>query len=146
MIQRIQSIFLLLAAASGFGVLALPFASTNEGVQSSTLFSDKVYSINDNIGLLVLFAVAGALSIAAIFLFNNRQLQMKIGRIALVSNILGIILATILFWQDLAGIGTSAVEDGLGGYLPFLFIIFSALALRAIKKDETLVRSADRLR
>ncbi len=146
MIQRIQSIFLLLAAASGFAVLALPFASTNEAVQSSALFSDKVYSIGDNIGLLVLFALAGALSTAAIFLYKNRPLQMKIGRIALIADILGIVLAIILFWQDLANIGSSAVNDGTAGYLPVVFIVFTALALRAIKKDENLVRSADRLR
>ncbi|MBI1223627.1 MAG: DUF4293 family protein [Bacteroidetes bacterium] len=146
MIQRIQSIFLLLAAASGFGVMALPFASTNEAVQSSSLFSDKVYTTTDNIGLLVLFAVAGALSVAAIFLYNNRQLQLRIGRIALIADILGIVLAVILFWQDLSNISSSAVNDGVGGYLPFTFLIFSVLALRAIKKDEALVRSADRLR
>lgn len=146
MIQRIQSIFLLLAAASGFGVLALPFASTVEAVQGSALFSDKVYSIGDNTGLLVLFAVAGALSIASIFLYNNRQLQMKIGRIALIANILGIVLAIVLFWQDLSKIGSSEVDDGFGIYLPALFIVFAGLALRAIKKDEALVRSADRLR
>ncbi len=146
MIQRIQSIFLLLAAASGFAVLALPFASTNQEVQSSALFADKVYSIGDNIGLLVLFALAGALSAAAIFLYQNRPLQMKIGRLAMIANILGIVLGVILFWQDLTNIGDSAVNDGVAGYLPLVFIVFIALALRAIKKDENLVRSADRLR
>ena len=146
MIQRIQSIFLLLAAAAGFGVLAMPFASTNEGVQASSLFADKVYSIGDNLGLLVLFAVAGALSLAAIFLYNNRQLQMKIGRFALIAGILGIVLAGALFWQDLANIANSAIDGGFGAYLPALFLVFMGLALRAIKKDEALVRSADRLR
>ena len=146
MIQRIQSIFLVLAATSGFGVLALPFATTSEGVQASALFSDKVYSIGDNIGLLVLFVLAGALSVAAIFLFKNRQVQMKIEKFALIADILGIVSAVVLFWQDFANIGNASVEGGLAVCLPFLFILFSSLALRAIKKDENLVRSADRLR
>ncbi len=146
MIQRIQSIFLLLSSAAGFGVLALPFAISGEGVQSSTLFSDKAYTTGDNIGLLVLFAVAGALSLAAIFLYGNRQLQLKIGRAALAANILGIVLASFLFWQDFSNVSTNGVGVGYGLYLPALFVLFTGLALRAIKKDEALVRSADRLR
>ena len=146
MIQRIQSIFLLLAAAAGFGVLAFPFAITGEAVLGSALFSDKVYTTGDNIGLLVLFAVAGALSVATIFLYNNRQLQLKIGRIALIAVILGVGLAGVLFWQDLSNIASSSVDGGMGAYLPVLFILFTSLALRAIKKDDALVKSADRLR
>ncbi len=146
MIQRIQSIFLLLAGAAGFGALALPFATTGENVQSSALFADKVYSTGDHVGLLVLFALAGALAVADIFLYNNRPLQGKIGRIALIANILGIVLAVVLFWQDLDKLGSSAVSDGLGIYPPIAFIVFAVLALRGIKQDEVLVRSADRLR
>ena len=146
MIQRVQTIFLALAAASGFGVLALPFAYTGASVQSSKLFTDMAFTTGDNIGLLVLFAVAGALALTDIFLFRNRDVQMKIGRMALVANILGVVLAVILFWQDLSGLGNSEVEDGLGIYLPLAYIVFIILALRGIKKDEALVRSADRLR
>lgn len=146
MIQRIQTIFLVLAAASGFGVLALPFASTDASVQSSQLFVDQAFTTGDNIGLLVLFAVAAALAVADIFLFRNRELQMKVGRMALIANILGVVLAVVLFLQDLAGIGSNEVNDGFGVYLPVAFIVFIVLALRGIKKDEALVRSADRLR
>lgn len=146
MIQRIQTIFLVLAAASGFGVLALPFASTDASVQSSQLFADQAFTTGDNIGLLVLFAVAAALAVADIFLFRNRELQLKVGRMALIANILGVVLAVVLFWQDLAGIGSNVVNDGLGVYLPMAFIVFAVLALRGIKKDEALVKSADRLR
>lgn len=146
MIQRIQTIFLVLAAASGFGALALPFASTVASVQNSQLFADMKYTTGDNIGLLVLFAIAGALAVADIFLFRNRELQMKVGRMALVANILGVVLAVVLFWQDLAGLGSNEVNDGLGVYMPVAFIVFVVLALRGIRKDEALVRSADRLR
>ncbi len=146
MIQRIQSVFLLLASASGFGILATSFATTPETVQASTLFSDATYSVSDNIGLLVLFALAGALALAGIFLFKNRQVQMKIGRFAIIANILGFVLAVILFWQDIANLETVNINDGLGAYLPFSFLVFAILALRFIKKDDTLVKSMDRLR
>jgi glucan phosphoethanolaminetransferase (alkaline phosphatase superfamily) len=146
MIQRIQSIFLFLAAACGFGILAAPFATTPETVQSSSLFSDAQFSVGDNIGLLALFAVAGALALAGLFLFKNRQTQMKICRFAIIANVLGLVLAIILFWQDNANIATSPINDGASAYLPFGFLLFGILALRFIRKDENLVKSMDRLR
>jgi Domain of unknown function (DUF4293) len=146
MIQRIQTIYLFLAATAGFGVLALPFASTTDSVQSSALFSDNLFSTNDNIGLLVLFALAGALAIGSIFLFNNRKLQLKISWGALFVNLLGLGLAGFLFWQDQANVGASEVSGGIGALLPIVFILFTFLAIKGIKKDESIVKSADRLR
>ncbi len=146
MIQRIQTIFLFLAAACGFGILVAPFATTPQAVQTSALFADANFSIGDNIGLLVLFAVAGALSLASIFLFKNRQTQLKLTRFALVANVVGLVLAIILFWQDSANVASVPVDDGLSAYLPVGFVVFGILALRFIRKDENLVKSMDRLR
>ena len=146
MIQRIQTVFLFFAAACGFGSLAVPFATTPATIQNSALFSDATYSVQDNIGLLVLFAVAGALATAGIFLFKNRPLQLKICRFAIIANVLGLILAVILFWQNLNSMGDVMPDDGAGAYLPFVFLVFGVLALRFIRKDENLVKSMDRLR
>ncbi len=146
MIQRIQSIFLLLSSTAGFGLLALPFATTNEVVASSVLFSDSNYSVNDNMGLLVLFALAGGLALVSIFLYNNRSLQMKICRLAIIADVIGLVLAIILLWQDGESISDVVIDDGGGAYLPFGFLLFAILALRFIRKDENLVKSMDRLR
>lgn len=146
MIQRIQSIYLFFAAVAGFGVLALPLANTAQMVATSSLFSDSAFTVSDNIGILVLFALAGTLAIATIFLFKNRLLQLKIGKLALGADILGVLLAAVLFWQDSTNVNTVPISGGVGAFLPLLFLVLTALALRAIKKDESLVRSADRLR
>ena len=146
MIQRIQSIYLFLAAAAAFGLFVLPFASTSNSISASALFADGLYNLQDNIGLLVLFAAAGALSLIAIFLFKNRKSQSLIGRFSIVANIIGLVLAIILFMQDRTTLGNATPEDGLGLYLPIVFLIFGLLAQRAIGKDEKLVRSMDRLR
>ena len=146
MIQRIQSLFLLLASAAAFGLFALPFASTGTSIATSSLFSDATYNLNDHIGLLILFGLSGVLALVSIFLFKNRKLQMTLSRLALVSNILGMILAVIIFWQDLQGMGEAVPNDQAGAYLPIGFIIFASLALRFIGKDDKLVRSMDRLR
>lgn len=72
---------------------------------------------------------------------------MKLARIAIVVIVLTIALTIILFLQAFSGapVGTEVTVEY--GYLaPILSIIFLLLALRFIKKDEKLVRSADRLR
>ena len=146
MIQRIQTVYLVLAAACGFGALALPLATTGQGVQNSALFSDAAFTVQDNPGLLALFAAAGILSLVAVFLYKKRPVQMRVTRIALVADIVGLVLTVILFWRDLDNLGSVEPADGAGSYLPFAFILFAVLALRGISKDENLVRSADRLR
>ena len=146
MIQRIQTIYLALAAACAFGLFALPFATSEVNPQAESLFADGVYDITDNTALLVLFCVAGAMALISIFLFKNRKQQLLLGRFALIADILGIILVLWLIYQD--GLtGKQDVQEQLGVGLPILFLVFGFLALRNIQKDEKLVRSSyDRLR
>lgn len=147
MIQRIQSIFLLLAALSAFGLFALPFASTDSAAPNSDYFTDALFTIQDSIGLLALFGGAGLLAIASIFLYKNRKTQLLAVRFSIIFNIIGLILALILFYNDSDAIADEVgVNDELGLYLPIAFIIFALLAQRYIGKDEKLVRSMDRLR
>ena len=61
MIQRIQSIFLFLAAAALLGLFGLPFASTEEPVTASALFADQKYNILDHTAISVLFGLAAVL-------------------------------------------------------------------------------------
>jgi len=149
MIQRIQSIFLFLASAACFGLFGLPFASTEQAVATSELFADSEYQITDHIALIILFAGAGLLALIAIFMFKNRSLQVNLSRVSFIGAIIGFVLGLILFFND--GIVESGENlpdptDGLGTALPILAGIFLLLAMRAINKDEKLVRSSDRLR
>lgn len=146
MIQRIQTIFLLMASAAAFGLFGLPFASTAVAINSSSLFDDQVFSITDNPALLALFCAAGGLSLISIFLFRNRKNQLLVGRIAIVADLIGLVLAIILFMQDKDNLGNASPNDGIGLYLPLIFLVFGLLAQRFILKDEKLVRSMDRLR
>ncbi len=147
MIQRIQTLFLILAAACAFGLFALPFASISLTTSdASTIFADGIFSIHDHVALLALFCIAGGLAFISIFLFRNRRTQMVLARLAVVANVIGLILALIFFWQERESMGNAEPNDELGIFLPFLFLIFGVLALRFIRKDEKLVRSMDRLR
>ncbi len=144
MIQRIQTIFLLLGAGSCFGLLGLPVAETDQAVEGgNSFFADQAYTIQDSGALLGIFLAAGLLFLGGIFLFRNRPLQMRLSLTSLFLVVLGVALGIYLYVQDPAA-AQASVEAGVG--LPALAAVFALLAYRFIKKDEKLVRSADRLR
>jgi len=71
MLQRIQSLFLLLSAAALLSLFVVPMASSAKAGIENSIFSDQVLNLQDHIGLLLACALGGILSIAAIFLFKN---------------------------------------------------------------------------
>ena len=143
MIQRIQSIFLVLAAAALLGLFGLPFASTAEPVAASALFADQKYNILDHTALSATFIAAAVICLLSIFLFNNRKLQMRLSLLSILGALAGLVVAGILFSQDSAG---QTAQLGLGFGLPVISIILTYLAYRNIQKDDKLVKSMDRLR
>ncbi|MFK7795822.1 MAG: DUF4293 domain-containing protein [Aureispira sp.] len=138
-IQRIQSIYLLIAAVAGSALFGFPFATAP--AQQEGMLVDGAFDINDHIGLIVLTVLVIFLSVVTIFLYNNRVLQMNLGKLNIVL-LLGLVgLAGYLFFT--LQVATSL---GVGLVAPALVLIFVVLANRNIQKDEKLVRSADRLR
>lgn len=143
MIQRIQTIFLLLASGATFGLLALPFATTEQAYAQSTLFADQQYNLFDHWSLLALFLASGTIWLLAVFLFQNRKLQMRVTLIGISLLIGGIGVAGYFFGADSA---EQNAQFAVGIALPLVSIFFASLARGYINKDERLVRSADRLR
>ncbi|WP_431472715.1 DUF4293 domain-containing protein [Nonlabens sp. SCSIO 43208] len=136
MIQRIQSIYLILAAlVSGVLVWVVDAYLNGDG--------NEFLGVDDSV-YFGTFMVSAVLSIFAIFLFKNRQLQFVINRLNILINLilLGVFVYRALTWSG----GTAVSEKGLGMFLPVLSIVLLALANKAIRKDEQLVKSADRLR
>lgn len=149
MIQRIQTIFLLLASAAGFGQFAAPYLSTEAGNPATTVpaLADNVLNPLDNPGLLGLCALSGVVSFAAIFLFKNRPLQGRLAVGAALASILLAVLAGFVIYQIFQQMPSGgSVQYGIGLGLPAAALIFNWLAARFIRRDEHLVRSADRLR
>lgn len=146
MLQRIQSVFLLLAGLASLSLFGAPFATTPQAVEGSTLFADAAYNIQDQPALMALFGLAGLLAIISIFLFRNRLLQMRMSIFAFIANLIGIVLGVLFFMQNSQDVGDKAIDDGIGLYLPVAAMILALVAYRFISKDEKLVRSMDRLR
>jgi len=138
MIQRIQTLFLLFASGAAFGALAVPFASGTGG----GLFSDGVYMANDHLGLIICFRVAGALTLAAIFLYKNRKVQSRLAAFSALATLAAVGFGGWLFWKT----GALATAWNPWVALPAAIVILALLARFYIRKDETLVRSMDRLR
>ncbi len=136
MIQRIQTLYLaVVALCSGI----LPFV-----VSLWTLSGDVQISAKDNLSVLATFLGVAVLAIIAIFLFKKRQHQFVLNRLNMILNLflLGFFVYRSL---NLSG-GTAVSEKGIGMLIPVFSIVFLVLANRAIKKDEDLVKSVDRLR
>ena len=136
MLQRIQTLYLLMAAGISVGLIFMfPIWETIGG--------SKVYAYNELL-YLMLFLGSGALSILSIFMFKNRKLQFVLGRLNIISNFF---LLGFFVYQSLNVSGETLVsEKGIGMFLPIISIVFLVLANKAIKKDEDLVKSVDRLR
>ncbi len=146
MIQRIQSIYLLLAGLAVLGLFATPFAGTEQEVTTSTLFKDKVFDLADSPIMMGLFIGAGVLALIAIFLFKNRNLQANIGKLAILLLLGGIGTTAYFYMQDQPQLAEQKAQIGFGMALPVLSAIFILLANKNIRKDDNLVKSMDRLR
>ncbi len=145
MIQRVQSL-LLLGAGICFGLLfIIPFATSDVSIPQ--IFDDKIYNIHDNILLLILTIFGIVLSLAAIFLYQNRPLQLTLSKVnAVVSILLPVLAILLVFNEGNYSVDSAEINDGWGVFLPILSLILSIFAIRNISKDEKLVRSMDRLR
>ena len=168
MIQRIQSIFLLLVTISLYSTYFFPLSEkivyTNENnimaiKEKETLYiyelvyeqyiyeNDPSAILYPRPYILVLIFIAGGLSFYSIFQYNNRINQIKIG--AINSIIMSVTIAIILyelFYKEVMIKNTFDVNILISFYLIFTALIFNSIANRFIKKDEILVNESNRIR
>lgn len=157
MIQRKQSLFLLLAALLALSTWFFPISTYQRGdavfeLRTTGLFAGDGVEVTD-VELRIPFApvmtVIGIALAACILLYGNRRRQMRFVRGTYM-----VVLAAIafLFITDRSVQGYlekgGAVQGsyGLSFVLPLIVLVLAFMAERSIKADEELVRSADRLR
>ena len=92
----------------------------------------------------VSFFISALLSIVTIFLFKNRQLQFVLGRLNILINLF--LLGVLIYLSQTLSGEASVSEKGIGMFFPVIVILLLVIANKAIKKDEDLVKSVDRLR
>ena len=152
MLQRIQTVYLLIIVALMVATLFLPLAMLQAGDQFYSFDATGVSTITAEpelvypTGLFALTAVISILSLITIFLFKKRILQI---RLCIFNAIL------MLGFYALFGFFVWILKDQLAGAalsvkialsFPIIALILDYLAIRNIGADEALVRSLDRLR
>jgi glucan phosphoethanolaminetransferase (alkaline phosphatase superfamily) len=158
MIQRIQTLYLSLAFIAIALLFAFPLAqffSENgayifsvTGLKNMVPGDPDAFSSTIFLPLIVVAVGIGLLILYAIFQYKNRLYQIKltnVGVLAAIVLIMGIFFLYIPVIEKKINI-VPDYSKAFGIYLPLVALVFLVMANRAVKRDEKLVRSADRLR
>jgi hypothetical protein len=180
MIQRIQTLWLAFIVVVGIGTFYFPFASYTFPLnQNNTeLREDCTYGMMPRTNtiyervlkgpdatqsrpyyewlLIIPNIVIAIIALVAIFLYKNRQVQVRV--VAIGAILLIVYFAVIWFWKIDSLQGTIATffrlkkdmvavkYNTISMCLPILQLLLFILAERAIRRDNRLVSSSDRLR
>jgi hypothetical protein len=141
MIQRIQTLWLLIVAIAAFATytLTLYIGKIADG-------AEKVFQLADDFLLVIIIIALGILAIICLFLFKNRKLQFKLSVFGVIFSI-GFLFLEYFRVEDFKK--DNLIQTGsyqVGALLPLVMVVFFFLAARGIYKDERLVKSMDRLR
>lgn len=138
MLQRIQSVWLLLAAVFDAITFRFPFYS-GDWIKDNFLY---VIDLNakTTIWFSILTVANGILAFVTIFLYGNRKKQL---RLTYLGTFLTALLLTLYFLE---------IKNFIGGNIAIWVVFYFAIlfcyifAANGILKDQKLIKSLDRLR
>lgn len=136
MIQRIQTLWLLLASICAFASVKLPFYYGSLEVPGPTV----TITPYDHLMLLVFVIATGLVALINIFLYSNRSLQIKISVVGVLLGLVNL-MHYFLYMRNFKTGGLS-----LYSIFSFLVPIFFILSIIGMYKDQKLLKSLDRLR
>jgi peptidoglycan/LPS O-acetylase OafA/YrhL len=155
MLQRIQTVWLFLSTVCLFGLFLFPYIQVLNAAGAAQVL--KVTGVYENVNgqvvqtepfllLTIATVIVGFIPFLIIFYYQNRKRQLTISYLAIL------VVIVYSFWLATNArkvIGEVELELGnyaIGAILPSLAIFFLILAIRGIRRDEKLIKSADRLR
>ena len=155
MLQRIQSVYLLFASLLIFTLFLFPL--THNVYVNNISSTIKITGIYQNVNgqenqvtpftaLTMITPIIGLIPLVIIFLYKNRKQQVALCYSAIL------VIIGYSFWLSqtiknaTGGLELHTDNIGIGIFLSSISIVMLILAAKSIKKDEKLVRSADRLR
>ncbi len=148
MIQRKQSVFLLLAALASFVCLMLPVGVFHpEGVGVDSVMYNLFILDGNGVAsyvsspLFVVLLLGSLMSLVTVFLYRNRRLQMKMCSFNVLIHVIWYAAFFVLAYSNA---GTFSFRNA--SILPLVSMIFIIMARHGVKADEALVRAADRIR
>jgi hypothetical protein len=155
MLQRIQSIWLLLASLVIFSLFLFPLVRNVyvSGVPSTIKVTGIYQDLNgvqahtqSFIALIAATVIVAILPLILIFLYRNRKQQIVLcyGYIVVIIGYSFWVSQTVKSFTEGANLATN--NFGIGALLSSVSIVLVIMAAKAIQRDEKLVKSADRLR
>ncbi len=140
MLQRKQTLWLLIASILSFASLKLSFFSGNIVVANVKQF--QRFTAMDSIILMILTVAVAIASLILIFIYKDRKMQMKVGFAVLGVSILNVLLNYLQTKNYVPEEWSYDITSLICLAIPICLI----LAIRGIYQDEKLVKSTDRLR
>jgi hypothetical protein len=143
MLQRIQTIWLLLVSICIFASLKIAYYTGNIVPEDELTTTIKTFTqLNGmyNIITNILTVTIGVLSLITIFLYSNRKLQLKLIFVSILLEILLLVEYQVSIKNFTEG------SIAIGSILQFLVLIFFYLAIKGIRKDNKIIAESDRLR
>jgi len=155
MIQRIQTVFLFVAFIAAILIFFFPLATYLSELQYVKFYlyqlvdmvpgTEPLYSKFFNLPFIIITLIILVLIMVTVFKYKKRLLQIKLVNFGILLNIVMIVL--MFFYTDKISKDIAVTTKyEIGSIFPLISLIFMVLALRSIRKDEKMVRAADRLR
>lgn len=156
MIQRIQSVYLLLSGASVAIMFLFPIARYYGELHTLSFFVHKIVDhvpasepiFNQSfIAIPLVFTLLLTLiPVLIIFSFRNLERQLRLTRIHMM--LLLVFVALIFFYYaDAIDVRVNASPQyDFGIFLPLIAMVFNYLAQRGIGRDINIIKSANRIR
>jgi hypothetical protein len=140
MIQRQQTLWLLLATAAAILTFMFPFATGEEIVQKTSMKQPAEIIAGGNFFTLLLTIASIGISGITIFMFKDRKLQIKLCLLGFLVSV----LVLVLYFMGMNKL--LSPTPALWVILPVAVAVSYFMAFRNIRKDEKLVQSLDKLR
>jgi len=144
MLQRIQTLYILFALAAVGSSLAFDWVTYTVNGETVSFMTDT-----NALVMQVLVGLSVITSIAVMARFKNRQAQMKLANVAMLDMLIVFVAFGFLHYQQIEAFGATEGLDlsyDIAPALPIVALVLLWMAKKAIKKDDDLVRSVDRLR
>lgn len=145
MIQRIQTVYLLLAAIAGGATWFFNLWRAKLVNNTYSYFSGQSSYL-----YFVLMMIIVALALVCIFLFKKRPLQFRLTVLNIFLSIGVVALQYVKIKSEAQSLQDARMLDSStylpAAFLPIIIVVLLFLAARGIYKDERLVKSLNRLR
>ena len=156
MIQRIQSLYLIGAIAIMVLMFFFPIAGYYGELHTSVLYllgirnmvpdSPVIFSTYTTLPILFFVVCIIIVSFTVILLYKRRLQQMKLIKLNILLNTILIMGIFIVYSRWLQASLNATESFKTAAFFPLISMVFFVLAYRGVKKDDNLVKSADRLR